>query len=478
MAAVHPQTTAGSLMGRRRVSNAQYSPSMMSYMPTYNLNLKDPMAQHQGQIHMSNSHFIPIQTAPDMDAMMDMNAYSQPSMVPNAMAYQHGPMAMDTSYTNHFNLANNFNGSMPAMPPLESVPQWQTFDQMQMPPINMSHMRSESQSSIESCPPLIKSEDEQSPILPSQVFFNTPAYMQTDNASSAGSDDIPITATSTDIDALMKAIQSKHTKAAEEASKPMPREQPTEASSPPKPRKRYQCSMPDCNKSFYQKTHLEIHTRAHTGVKPFVCKEPSCGQRFSQLGNLKTHERRHTGERPYSCDLCGKTFAQRGNVRAHKIVHTAAKPFTCRLDDCNKQFTQLGNLKSHQNKFHQETIRRLRQTFENLHEGDHVSTWEKVMWEYFTGLYKNCNKGIKGRGKDRRISTTGLGLKFENDDLDTRRNSYASVSSASSGYSMSNGMEHLNMGMAPSISSSSSMPEQPTFSSPVYMVPQEHRASF
>jgi uncharacterized Zn-finger protein len=469
--------TAGSLLGRRRVSNSQYSPSMVSYMPTYDLNLKNPMAhqQQQGQLPMSTSHFIPIQAGPEMDAMMDINAYSQPSMIPNAMAYHH-TMPMDHSYTN-YNMANTFNSGMPVMP-MEPMPQWQTYDHMSMqqPPINLSHMRSESQSSIESCPSLIKSEEEQSPILPSQVFFNTPAYssMQADNSSSAGSDDIPTLASSTDIDALMKAIQSKVTNGSEQTHKPVPREQQqqVEVSSPSKPRKRYQCSMPDCNKSFYQKTHLEIHTRAHTGVKPFVCKEPSCGQRFSQLGNLKTHERRHTGERPYSCELCGKTFAQRGNVRAHKIVHTAAKPFTCRLDDCNKQFTQLGNLKSHQNKFHQETIRRLRQTFENLHEGDHVSSWEKVMWEYFTSLYKNCNKGIKGRGKDRRISTTGLGLKYEDEDLDDRRNSYASVSSASSGYSMATGMEHLNMSV------SSSMPEQPTFSSPVYMVPQDHRASF
>ncbi|KAI5212451.1 hypothetical protein E4T38_00488 [Aureobasidium subglaciale] len=477
MAAVLPQTTAGSLLGRRRVSNPQFNPSMVSYMPSYDMGLKNPMAQ-QGQHQMPTSHFIPIQTGSEMDVMMDMNAYSQPSMVPNAMAY-HNTMPMDHSFTN-FNMANSYNGSMQVVP-LESIPQWQTYDHMamQQPPVNMSHMRSESQSSIESCPPLIKSEDEQSPVLHNQVFFNTPAYssMQADTSSSVGSDDIPITASSTDIDALMKAIQSKVTNGAEQTTKlmyakPIPREQYAEASSPPKPRKRYQCSIPDCNKSFYQKTHLEIHTRAHTGVKPFVCKEPSCGQRFSQLGNLKTHERRHTGERPYSCELCGKTFAQRGNVRAHKIVHTAAKPFTCRLDDCNKQFTQLGNLKSHQNKFHQETIRRLRQTFENLHEGDHVSSWEKVMWEYFTSLYKNCNKGIKGRGKDRRISTTGLGLKYEDEDLDDRRSSYASASSASSGYSMSNGMDHLNMGVP------SSMPEQPSFNSPVYMMPQDHRASF
>jgi len=162
--------------------------------------------------------------------------------------------------------------------------------------------------------------------------------------------------------------------------------------------------MPGCNKSFYQKTHLEIHVRAHTGAKPFICKAPSCGQRFSQLGNLKTHERRHTGERPYSCDVCGKTFAQRGNVRAHKIVHQQIKPFTCKLDDCGKQFTQLGNLKSHQNKFHAATLRYLTQKFANINPGDNVTQDDKELWEYFASLYKNSNKGIKGRGKDRRIS--------------------------------------------------------------------------
>ena len=35
-------------------------------------------------------------------------------------------------------------------------------------------------------------------------------------------------------------------------------------------RKSYECSMPSCNKTFYQKAHLEIHIRAHTGFKPFV----------------------------------------------------------------------------------------------------------------------------------------------------------------------------------------------------------------
>ena len=33
-----------------------------------------------------------------------------------------------------------------------------------------------------------------------------------------------------------------------------------------------------------------------------------------------------------------------------------------------------------------------------------MSAQDRELWEYFSTLYKNSNKGIKGRGKDRRIS--------------------------------------------------------------------------
>ena len=40
-----------------------------------------------------------------------------------------------------------------------------------------------------------------------------------------------------------------------------------------------------------------------------------------------------------------------------------------------------------------------------MREGDTVSAADKDLWEYFATLYKHSNKGIKGRGKDQRMST-------------------------------------------------------------------------
>ncbi|SMY27003.1 unnamed protein product [Zymoseptoria tritici ST99CH_1A5] len=333
------------------------------------------------------------------------------------------PMETGFSTDYNFGLTNNASfGNMTWATPTMGRP---------TPHFYQSHMRSDSYGSDNSSTSYTSSASSGSetyikmeePLQP-QSLFDAESYTSSSD-SAPGSDELeekPVVF-STDIDTLMRAIQSKN---GDSQPEQQIRQKPRVVQPPAnKHKKRYQCDVADCGKAFYQKTHLEIHTRAHTGIKPFLCKEPSCGQRFSQLGNLKTHERRHTGERPYHCDICGKTFAQHGNVRAHKIVHTAAKPFTCRLDNCNKQFTQLGNLKSHQNKFHVETIRRLKQRFETIQEGDVVDSWEKEMWEYFVNLYKNCNKGIKGRGKDRRISTT------------SRRDSITSGGSSSgSGYDM------------------------------------------
>ncbi|EFW99829.1 c2h2 transcription factor [Grosmannia clavigera kw1407] len=172
--------------------------------------------------------------------------------------------------------------------------------------------------------------------------------------------------------------------------------------------KPFACTIANCTMTFWQKTHLDIHKRSHTGEKPYVCSYVGCGAHFSQLGNLRTHERRHTGEKPFRCDKCGKYFAQRGNLKAHVKTHLRLQPYECRLDLCKKRFTQLGNMKAHQNKYHATSLAALTNKFAQAAEGDEeaaasITEEDRELFQHFADLYKNSNKGIKGRGKHRRV---------------------------------------------------------------------------
>ena len=419
MAAVLPANSPSNLL-QRRLSQGQYgSMDIAGLMSTFNIQFRPEAAAASTSMPALYGQQHHPQHMQGFESSLLPGGMINPSAV-------HASSGASVPFTNPYNLSSGFAGAS-----FGSFG-WQTA--LPMHDLTGTHaplLRSESNGSSDS-EPYIKTEGH-SPVRPSQVFYDAGFYSMTDGGSAVESSDEggkPVVF-STEIDTLMRAIQSQSDTPEKKHSV---KSKSSEASSVNRPRKKYMCEVMGCGKSFYQKTHLEIHTRAHTGIKPFLCKEPSCGQRFSQLGNLKTHERRHTGERPYHCDICFKTFAQHGNVRAHKVVHTSAKPFICKLDNCNKQFTQLGNLKSHQNKFHIETIRRLKLRFENFKEGDVVDSWEKEMWEYFGGLYKNCNKGIKGRGKDRRINNTlmlsrGSRTGFRRD----------SIGSASSSESIQNG---------------------------------------
>jgi len=167
--------------------------------------------------------------------------------------------------------------------------------------------------------------------------------------------------------------------------------------------RRHHCPLPGCHKAFSQPTHLKIHLRSHTGEKPYRCRIPGCDAAFSQLGNLRTHERRHRGEKP----------RRRSRAQSDPTTSCTQKHYECKLDGCRgsgdgtgKIFSQLGNLKAHMNKFHKDTLARLSTHFTNQNYDDEygISKEEAELREYFRTLYKNCNKGIKGRGKGRRVA--------------------------------------------------------------------------
>ena len=167
--------------------------------------------------------------------------------------------------------------------------------------------------------------------------------------------------------------------------------------------RKHVCPLTDCHKAFSQPTHLKIHLRSHTGEKPYHCQLSGCNAAFSQLGNLRTHERRHCGEKP----------RRRLPAYSDPTSSTMRKHYECKLDGCKgsadntgKVFSQLGNLKAHMNKFHKDTLARLSMHFANQACEDEYNTpgEEAELREYFRSLYKNCNKGIKGRGKGRRVA--------------------------------------------------------------------------
>lgn len=289
-----------------------------------------------------------------------------------------------------------------------------------------AHLAHHVQQQPQSVAPLQVQSQQQQPA----VSLNKPTIGQSASPASDRSEVAPIVG-ATEVDHLMLIIQAQEKHAEKmrrgEVSEPFKLDDelkllPSQGSLNGGVGKRstdnvlkYKCNFPDCDKSFSQKTHLEIHGRSHTGERPYVCDFEGCGKRFSQRGNLRTHRRSHTGEKPYKCDICGKQFAQRGNFRAHKLIHENYRPFVCKLDKCNKTFTQLGNLKAHQNKFHQDTVNSLTQKFKyyGANQMNMIPAEEMEVFKYFADLYKNSNRGIKGRGKNSKIVRTY-------DDKDTK----------------------------------------------------------
>ena len=57
----------------------------------------------------------------------------------------------------------------------------------------------------------------------------------------------------------------------------------------------------------------------------------------------------------------------------------------------------------HQNKFHESTVKKLAAKFATMENPENLSKADQELWQYFADLYKNSNKGIKGRGKNRNV---------------------------------------------------------------------------
>ncbi|TMS38399.1 hypothetical protein L596_005133 [Steinernema carpocapsae] len=106
----------------------------------------------------------------------------------------------------------------------------------------------------------------------------------------------------------------------------------------------------------FEKSQLTAHEATHAYVidgngenggqkkqSDFVCK--FCGKRYAYASSLYVHTRLHTGERPFRCGYCDKSFTNQGNMQVHERVHTGEKPFKC--NTCDRRYAQKVGLKIH-----------------------------------------------------------------------------------------------------------------------------------
>ncbi|XP_023262779.1 Wilms tumor protein homolog isoform X1 [Seriola lalandi dorsalis] len=123
----------------------------------------------------------------------------------------------------------------------------------------------------------------------------------------------------------------------------------------------FMCAYPGCNKRYFKLSHLQMHSRKHTGEKPYQCEFTDCGRSFSRSDQLKRHQRRHTGVKPFQCETCQRKFSRSDHLKTHTRTHTgktSEKPFNCRWPNCQKKFARSDELVRHHN-MHQRNLTKL-----------------------------------------------------------------------------------------------------------------------
>ncbi|KAJ8248858.1 hypothetical protein GJAV_G00228500 [Gymnothorax javanicus] len=89
----------------------------------------------------------------------------------------------------------------------------------------------------------------------------------------------------------------------------------------PEPPSEYVCPLAHCSKSFPSASSLEVHTRTHSGERPFVCL--ICLSAFTTKANCARHLRIHSDPPDSSCPACGFVSSSQDVLHSHLV--------TCRM---------------------------------------------------------------------------------------------------------------------------------------------------
>ena len=102
-----------------------------------------------------------------------------------------------------------------------------------------------------------------------------------------------------------------------------------------------------CNQNFSQKCSLTMHLLTHKDIRRFQCSE--CNYKATTKKHLEVHLLQHSGAKPHQCDVCDySTSSTKGHLTAHKQTHSEDKPYSCTL--CTYKAKQSASLNNHMKK--------------------------------------------------------------------------------------------------------------------------------